>query len=496
MGAHVPLPDLAIVLYFLREGQGIGQAELGELAGVSPNLLNDYEKGRKTLLRERLEFLISFLNLPPETIDDTLATLHANRAAARPPQGGAGPISRARRQVEAVAAQASGMMRDFAREVLSLLTVEGEALVARQQAEGRFARLMRRSPEERLALVERSGKFRGWALCERTAAESIAVAPESPAKALELARLAVRMAELCGEEPALRRRLEGYAGVHLANALRVVQDVRQAGETFERAKKLWVDGAPGDPGLLSEAVVLALEADLRRDQRRFAEALERIGDALAADRAAELRGKLLLSKAQILEALGDTAGSTAALEEAVPWIDLEREPRTALGVRFQFLVNLCREGRAAEAEPRLRQTRTLAERSGKKTDLDKMVWLESKVHAGVGRYGEAEDGFRQVQRAFQAQALPYDYALVSLDLALLLLQQGRTAEVRALAGEMVWIFRAEGIGREAQAALRIYCEAARRETATVELTRRIIEFLHRAQHDPGLRFEEGGAEGH
>src|SRR5215208_1989431 len=79
MKAHKPLPDLAVVLYFLREGQEVSPATLGELSGVSPNLLNDYEEGRKTLGRERLELLISFMNLPPETIDATLARLHANR---------------------------------------------------------------------------------------------------------------------------------------------------------------------------------------------------------------------------------------------------------------------------------------------------------------------------------------------------------------------------------------------------------------------------------
>jgi hypothetical protein len=37
-----------------------------------------------------------------------------------------------------------------------------------------------------------------------------------------------------------------------------------------------------------------------------------------------------------------------------------------------------------------------------------------------------------------------EYALVSLDLALLLLQQDRTAEVREISMEMAWIFREQG----------------------------------------------------
>ena len=71
---------------------------------------------------------------------------------------------------------------------------------------------------------------------------------------------------------------------------------------------------------------------------------------------------------------------------------------------------------------------------------------------------------------------------------MLLLEQGRTAEVRTLAEEMLQIFRTQKVEREALAALQLFCDAARREAATVELARRMVKFLHRAQHDPELRF--------
>ena len=96
--AHSPLPELSLVFHFLREGQGVGQAELGRLAGVSPNLLNDYEKGRKPLHRDRLEHLISFLGLPPEAIDATLARLDANRVASRASGAPGDPRTAAHRQ--------------------------------------------------------------------------------------------------------------------------------------------------------------------------------------------------------------------------------------------------------------------------------------------------------------------------------------------------------------------------------------------------------------
>jgi hypothetical protein len=42
---------------------------------------------------------------------------------------------------------------------------------------------------------------------------------------------------------------------------------------------------------------------------------------------------------------------------------------------------------------------------------------------------------------------------------------------------------------EALAAIRVFCEAARQETATAELGRRVVRYLYRAEDDPGLKFE-------
>jgi len=47
------------------------------------------------------------------------------------------------------------------------------------------------------------------------------------------------------------------------------------------------------------------------------------------------------------------------------------------------------------------------------------------------------------------------------------------AEVRETAAEMLWIFKAQGVHREALAALRLFCEAAKQETATVALARQV-----------------------
>ncbi|HET9209050.1 MAG TPA: helix-turn-helix transcriptional regulator [Thermoanaerobaculia bacterium] len=483
------LPDLSIVLTFLRSGQGWSQADLGKAAGISPNLLNEYERGRKGLSRERLELLVAYLDLPPEAIDATLAALAANRATARAPRDSPEAPSEEARRVEAFSLRFGATMTGLARSTLSQLTVEGEALHARQRAGFLWDRLKRRAPAERRALVQKGLKYRTWALCERVAAESIRKAPNHPREALELAELALLIAERLPGERTWGLRLQGYTWAHVCNARRVCNDLPGAEEAMARARKLWEAGEPGDPGLLNKAWLPWIEAALRQDQRRFSEALKRIAEALALD-PGELKSQILLSRSAIHQILGNPEGSAAALAEAEPLIDPRREPRLAFGVRFNHLVDLCHLGKFGEVAPRLIDVRVLAERLGEDLDMTRVLWLEGRVAAGLGRTKEALSRFEQVRGAFRQRELTFDYALVSLELAVLMLEEGRTAEVKTLAEEMLQIFRTQQIEREALAALRLFCDAARRETATVDFARNLVRFLRRAQYDPELRFTD------
>jgi len=483
------ISDLSIVFTFLRQGQGWSQAALGEAAGISPNLINDYERGRKTLLRERLEHLIAYMGLPPEAIDATLAELAANRARARAPRDSPDAPSGTARRVEALAIRLGAAMTGFARAMLRELTVEGEALHARQRAGLLWDRLKRHTSAERRPLVQKGRKYRTWALCERIAAESIRQAPNHPKEALELAELALLIAERLPGERTWSLRLQGYAWAHVSNARRVCNDLPGAEAAMVRARKLWEAGEPGDPGLLNKAWLPGLESALRRDQRRFQEALKRINEALVLD-TGELRGQILLNRSAIYQILGDPEGSAVALSEATPLIDPRREPRLAFGVRFNHLVDLCQLGRFEEAAPRLTGVRSLAERSGEELDLTRVLWLEGKIAAGLGKAEEALSAFEQARGVFRRRDLTFVYGLVSLELAVLLLEEGRTSDVKTLAEEMLQIFRTQRIEREALAALRLFCDAARRETATADLARRLVRFLHRAQYDPELRFTD------
>ena len=109
-------------------------------------------------------------------------------------------------------------------------------------------RLARRNAAQRKALVEETEEYRGWALCERVAAESLAAAAGDPRQALELAGLACRIAELAAGAEEWRRRLQGYAWAHLSQARQACGDQPGAVEARERAAELWSSG--GGPDLL------------------------------------------------------------------------------------------------------------------------------------------------------------------------------------------------------------------------------------------------------
>src|SRR5436305_9543280 len=334
------IPDLSIVLTFLRLGQGWSQADLGETSGISPNLINEYERGRKRLSRERLERLIAYLGLPPEAIGATVADLAANRARARAPRDSPDAPSETARRVEALAIRFGTAMTGFVRATLRELTVEGEALHARERAGLLWDRLKRHTPAERRSLVQKGRKYRTWALCERIAAESIRKAPNHPKEALELAELALLIAERLPGERTWGLRLQGYTWAHVSNARRVCNDLPGAEEAMVRARKLWEAGEPGEPGLLNRAWLPGLESALRRDQRRFPEALKRIAEALVLD-TGELKAEILLTKARIHETLGEPEVSTAALVEAASLINPRQEPRNAFGVRCNLALDLC-----------------------------------------------------------------------------------------------------------------------------------------------------------
>jgi transcriptional regulator with XRE-family HTH domain len=484
-------PDKRLAFVLLRYLRYWDQADLSREAGIAQSQISHYDQGRRTVPDDVLERTAKAAGFPVFLLPILLRAIRGFRllAADRWKIGrvfsgelATGLLGLGQSMVEIVAAPA--LQPESA--PTSPKKDRGAALAI-------WDRLRRRPHDYRVALVEEDEEYCTWALCERVAAESIEEAGDDPQEAVRLAQLAVRVAELCPGTEAWRWRLEGYACIHLANARRASGNMPEAREARARGKKLWEAGASADPGLLNEALVLGLEANLLLYDRHFAEALILVEEALRADLSG-ITANLLYTKARILEEMDDVQGAIAALEQAAFHVDAARDPRLALGIRLEFLWALCLEERAEEAQPQLSEVRSIAESLNRELDLTRVTWLEGLVAAGVGKSTEAEAKLQQVRGVMAEREIAYDYAQATLDLAMVLLAENRAAEVKAFATDLLWIFRSQQLSENALAALRVFAAAARQETATAGLARRIRRFLDRAQHNPELKLGETGAQ--
>ncbi|HKH45885.1 MAG TPA: hypothetical protein VKM72_14580 [Thermoanaerobaculia bacterium] len=131
-------------------------------------------------------------------------------------------------------------------------------------------------------------------------------------------------------------------------------------------------------------------------------------------------------------------------------------------------------GRHEEVAELLPGVRALAEELNRAMDLIRLDWLEARVLRSRGRRDEALEGFARVRAAFTKEKIAYHAALATLELAELLLERGETGEVKALAQEMLWVFEKQDVQPEARKALRLFCDAAAREAATIDLVRRLV----------------------
>jgi hypothetical protein len=477
---------LGLALTYLRSAVAWSKNRLAHALGLTDaSLIAHYERD-KPMSREQMESLLEPLGQPPEAVDVLLFT--HDLILPEPPDEPASPVAssaKERRVIDrAVMAAVCTVGQVTADEVRSELTrrrKQEKVDAARQEAEGLFKGLMAATREERAALVEAFPDYWSWALAVRVCAQSVKRAAHRAEEALDLAHLALSIAEREPGEESWRSRLTGYCWAHVANARRVANNLAGADEAFGRAWELWRAGAGSDAELLAERQLFSLEASLRRDQLQFSAALELLDQAIAANRDQTMIARILLQKGNVFEQMGDSESALAALRQATPFVEASGDARLALCLRFDTANNLVLLARYAEAAELLPQVRAWSVQQANDLDLIRLVWLESRVAAGERRIEEAAAGLEHVRGYFTARELPYDAALSSLDLAVIWLEAGQTRGVKEMAVAMGWIFKAEGIAREALEALKLFCDAARQESATVELTRQVATEIETAR---------------
>jgi len=331
--------------------------------------------------------------------------------------------------------------------------------------------------------------FRDIALCKSFIEQCKTLRHSDPEGAQMLASLSVSLAERI-ELPERRAEvldLQSRAWAELGNARRVAGDLAGAESDLSRAVRRAEQGT-GDRALLVQ--LMDLTASLFVDQQRFTEALQlldgveqmhrSVGDLHAA-------GRALFSKGTAAGLELEPQKAVRLLIEALQLLDARRDPNLVFMTVHNLLSYLVDSGRSTEAARLYAQSRALYAQYPGHLDHLKACWLEGRIAAAQGDDTAAEAAFREAQTGFADADLPYDAALASIELAAVWLRAGRTREIKGLVDEMVAIFRARNIRREAIGALLMLREACEREGATVALLRTVTTELQRLEREPVRR---------
>ncbi len=352
--------------------------------------------------------------------------------------------------------------------------------------------LLKLSHSQRLSRIQRaSSRFRGVALAHLLIDEARTHLPTEPQIVYELAEAAetvlMRTIHTPGYYDALARAI-----AYKANALRATGRLPEADERMRGARSLVRHENTTDTVVCAE--IDWFEGVLRKDQRRFREAAELLARSSSLF---QLAGETIEATRPLL-ALGlmyydrqETGKAIKATETALRNLSPKAEPRLYLCGRHNLSLFLVEAGQYDAAAEILRADAELYEQFADPWTRLRKRWLQGKIASGTRQHAEAESAFLAVRDGFIAQGIGYDAAMVSLDLALLYLEEGRRVDVQRLAGEMQPIFEAADVHPEATAALLLFQEAARQQAVTVEMVEELAAYLERARENPDLHFSGG-----
>ena len=335
---------------------------------------------------------------------------------------------------------------------------------------------------ERRALLESGVRFHSLQLCQLLEERSREAWFSDPARAVQLADLAVAVAERLDDAHyglPLAEDARASAWAHLGNASRIASDHQRAEEALQTAED-HQRRSGGDA--YTEALILSFKASLRSAQGRYDEATRLLDGAITVYRQARDRheeGRALIKKGTALGHAGRHSEAVRLIRRGLTRIDLFLEPRLLVTARHNLIFFMTDGGLYQEAEDSLAETRRLYVELGERMNLVRLRWLEGKLARELGRLEEAEAALKEARDAFLTDDIAIDAALVSLDLAILYMQRGEITALKDLAAEMRPIFESGDVHPEALAAVLLFQQAAEAEQVTRTLLDQVAARLQR-----------------
>jgi tetratricopeptide (TPR) repeat protein len=312
-------------------------------------------------------------------------------------------------------------------------------LQERAEAVDLLADLLQHQPDYREACLRADPRFRTWGFVELLVVRSLEAATQDTEQAEELGRLALTVSSLLdprfyGAEPIEDLRARAWS--HIANARRVRSDLDGAERAFASSKEHLRRGTQDS---LTIALLLDLEGSLRRDQRQLGEAARLFAKAagIFLDQGDPHRcGRSFLKLSTVQYFAGDLEEAMATLRLSLERLDFEREPRLRLHAGHNLADYLTLAERFEEALAVYRETRSLYREFPEPWVENRRKWVRARILRGMGKPRLAESLLLAVRDGFLAEGVPFDTALVSLEIAALYAEQGRRGELKKLAGEI------------------------------------------------------------
>ncbi len=294
--------------------------------------------------------------------------------------------------------------------------------------------------------------------------------PGDPAESLSLAEAALVSCEVTyptDPDPQIRVPALAVRG----NARRALGRLVEADEDLQEAKRL-LDRADFDD-LAIAAEIDSYIGSLRKDQNRLDDAARHLDRAitlfpLLGD--VQKAARDLMQLGNVHHRQGRVDAAVDCSERALELLEASPDDRLRAYAHYNLALFLHSEGEIDRAEEELATHESLISSSGESL-LFRSGWLRARIAWSRGDQGMAERLFRETYRWAGERGIPFDTGLVALELALVLLVRGQTAQVKELALEALKVFAEQNVEREARAALELLAAAARRDA----LTRRVVE---------------------
>lgn len=280
--------------------------------------------------------------------------------------------------------------------------------------------------------------------------------------------------------PALQADLRAEGLALLGNLERAANRFESAERLARAVRRLLAQGT-GDGELLVRA--LSYEASLRVGQRRFQEA----EDALRLALALNFKQKDPLIEGRLRAQLGRVHYNTGRLEKAWNEVSLavpllQGHFEDTVGALHNLGLYTLELGDVDLGLFMLASIERFYVELGWDLMRLRARWAAARAFLSINSWELAARHLEPIRQELLRRDLPFDAALVGLDLGLAYAEMGRTSKLWQVAHEMYPVFVSERIPREASAVLILFADAARDSTATaaqVAAWRAEVETLRR-----------------